>query len=562
MPALLSLGVVLLASVAGAQDYPVPAPRPPATQVRVGAYIFPGWETGRGDEYGEWKLIAKFAHPRPVLGFYDQSLPEVNDWQIKWALDAGISWFAFDWYYYGGEKHLHRTLEDGFLQSRYGEQIDFCIHWCNHPVEGWPPLDYSPAALRQMVSYCAETYFNRPNYLRIGQRPVFMIWDIKDLLKAVGGPEVFSTDILPSLNTICHAKGLGDLFIVLVSNSPDAVAQVPVGDAFTGYSFAGLTTETPFSRPGSAPYREMVEALPDYLRRMHEASKPFITCTHSGWDDMPRTLGWGNDTRWARPGNTPELFEQTLRDCKPLVKPELPLLVIEAWNEWGEGSFIEPSKEMGFGQLEAIRRVFSPDAGPVEWPVPSQAQIDSYSILQGETLRAARERETQPDPPPVVADWPVWITLDPPELPGEVVAEIDFSSPDSIARVTGRHSMDPPHLDGGTLVSRISDSDPQLYFAGDWGPLRPGSSIAFRLRYSGTVNPHAQLFWATDGGQLSEDSSRRHLWLRDAEWHTYVFTFRDDRDWSGVLTQFRLDPPDGPGEAVRLQWVKLLAPQG
>ena len=113
---------------------------------------------------------------------------------------------------------------------------------------------------------------------------------------------------------------------------------------------------------------------------------------------------------------------------------------------------------------------------------------------------------------------------------------------------------------GGTLRADITGFDPYIGRSGIAVDAAANPYVVIRMKLS--MEGTCQLFWATDGGQLSEDSSRRHLWLRDAEWHTYVFTFRDDRDWSGVLTQFRLDPPDGPGEAVRLQWVKLLAPQG
>jgi len=36
------------------------------------------------------------------------------------------------------------------------------------------------------------------------------------------------------------------------------------------------------------------------------------------------------------------------------------ILMIEAWNEFGEGSYIEPTKKWGFSYLEAIKKVFTP----------------------------------------------------------------------------------------------------------------------------------------------------------------------------------------------------------
>ena len=147
--------------------YDVPVPKPVKTNIKVGTYIFPGWYRGKGSNAfprvninndSEWRLIAKFPSPRPVLGFYDDALPVVNDWHIKWAVEAGISFFAYDWYWNRGEKRLSRSLDDGFLNAKYKDMMGFCIHWCNHPLD-WSPnkhtkaansnnnLDFSPEAL-------------------------------------------------------------------------------------------------------------------------------------------------------------------------------------------------------------------------------------------------------------------------------------------------------------------------------------------------------------------------------------------------------------------------------
>lgn len=557
MVPLVALLVVLCGSLFAA-DYPVPEPRPAHTDIQVGAYVFPGWSAGRGDSYGEWKLIAKFAHPRPILGFYDDSLPEVANWHINWALEAGISWFAFDWYWNSGEKHLHEALESGFLNARYNEQMKFAIHWCNHDVGGWAPVDNSAAGIETMLRYCADNYFTRSNYLKIGDRPVFMIWNIDTVLAANGGPQGFKTDLLPRLNAICHDKGLGDLFVVLVHNAPERVRDTPVGDAFTGYSYAALTTQTVFSRPGSAPYSELVEALPDHWRRLHSGPKPFITSTQSGWDDLPRTLGWGNDTRWARTDNTAELFEQTLRDGRAQVKPDLPLFIIEAWNEWGEGSFIEPSKEFGFGHLDAIRRVFAPDAGPNDWARPTPEQVDSYSILRGETLAAARARELQPDPAPTVVERKMDLTADPETLPGEVVAEWRFDNEETAQAIQPRMHVEFQGIRDGRAVFKINGGDPQMWFEGGWPQAGNKVAVAFRVRSPQANWRWAELFWAGEGQTFVGERGHKHDWKADGEPHTYVLTFRPGHEPQGFLKAFRIDPPWGTDYEIELEWIKVL----
>ena len=122
-----------------------PAPKPVAGKVTLGAYIFPGWyrDAGRGDypyrthdEDSEWKrCVARQPGPRPLLGFYDDSLPEVNDWHITWALEHGISFFAFDWYWNAGEKRLARTLEQVYLKAHSAPQMKLGRHWGDHAID-------------------------------------------------------------------------------------------------------------------------------------------------------------------------------------------------------------------------------------------------------------------------------------------------------------------------------------------------------------------------------------------------------------------------------------------
>ena len=544
-------------------------PVPVETDVRVGVYIFPGWYRNEGtndydysthDEDSEWRLIAEFANPRPVLGFYDDSLPEVNDWHIKWALEAGISWFAFDWYWNAGEKRLAWSLEKGFLQAEFNEMMDFCIHWCNHGLDWKNPLDFSDAALLEMIDYLIENYFTLPNYLLIDNRPVFMIWETQPVFEANGGEEAFRDNVLPKLNQRCHDAGLGDLFLVHVDNNPLRIADIETGDAITGYSYAHLTTETPFGVPGSAPYSEMVEALPVHWDHILDTSRlPFIVSTQAGWDSTPRALAHNRnpESRWVRTDNTVELFEETLREGKSRITPEMPFFLIEAWNEWGEGSFIEPSISHGFGHLEAIRRVFSPDAPEWEWAVPSQSQIDSYSVLRGDELLAARARELQPDPAPPVIEQMVNITRNPETLPEVQLAAYSFSDTAFFEKWSLSGGVQLENIDEEGVRLKVIGNDPHMVLHDDWGAPVHERKIALRVRYEGPGALHAEFFWAADDDALQSEKSRRYYWVPDGEYHIYVFTFDEGDETSGRLTTLRLDLPDEVGGIAELEWLRV-----
>lgn len=558
-----TLGILVISCIAGASsNYPSP-PKPVATGIKVGVYIFPGWYRHPGtsdypytchDDESEWmNAISKVSKPRPVLGFYDDSIPEVNDWHIKWAREAGISWFAFDWYWNAGEKRLSRTLEKGFLKSRYCDQMQFCINWCNHGLDYKKPLDFSPSAMEEVIRYCADNYFVRPNYFKINGRPVFMIYIIEPILQACGGADQFQLKVLPRLNAICHEHNLGDLFLIWDSNDPSSVSDVPVGDAFTSYSYHWVLTESGWTMPGSAPYSEIVEGVKPIWQKMLGKKKQFIVGAQAGWDDSPRSAPKGRPN-WVRTGTTMELFEQMLRNGKSLVKPDFPYFMIEAWNEWGEGSHLEPSKDYGFGYMDAIRRVFGQNAAPNKWERPTPEQIRSYSVLDDEQLAAAKKCEDGAPVPVFIANRSVVCSIDPAELPKNLVSNWPSDKPEAdlgVANMTG------PEMIDGKAVLTIVNGDPFLILPGQWGLISGISGIAYRVRITDTGElDRGNFFWETDKSRFDNDTCLVK-WKCDDNFHTYLFTFTSYASKTELLKKIRVDFPDVPGGKVEIEWIKV-----
>ena len=69
---------------------------------------------------------------QPILGWYDESLPEIADWQIQWAAEHGVSFFGGGWYWSQGGRSLEHWLHGAYLNSRYREYLKFCLLWASH----------------------------------------------------------------------------------------------------------------------------------------------------------------------------------------------------------------------------------------------------------------------------------------------------------------------------------------------------------------------------------------------------------------------------------------------
>jgi hypothetical protein len=119
----------------------------------------------------------------------------------------------------------------------------------------------------------------------------------------------------------------------------------------------------------------MVEGYKDLWNQISDMSKiPYIPLCEAGWDSRP----WHGPGARVRTGKSPELFGKMLSNAKDYnnaPKRKLPegqkLVFIEAWNEFGEGDYIEPNAGDGFG---AARQVAQRLPGNITTVLPDRAE--------------------------------------------------------------------------------------------------------------------------------------------------------------------------------------------
>jgi hypothetical protein len=173
------------------------APAPAASDYMVGAFYMPAWRMGT---HSGWTKIAPFPDRTPLLGYFDEGSPEVADWEIKWALENGISFFVYDWFrcpdYMACKAgpitdqsvFVGHALNDGLLKSRYLSQFKFAVMYTtNYP---WVRGTYSLDDLENnLMPYLVNKYFKNPSYLKIGNKPVLFIYTWQDLKQELGGTD-------------------------------------------------------------------------------------------------------------------------------------------------------------------------------------------------------------------------------------------------------------------------------------------------------------------------------------------------------------------------------------
>jgi len=345
----------------------IPDPRPVSTgDYQVGAYYFPGWANP-----DKWKVLDSFPERRPLLGYYREGDPTVMDWQIKWAVEHGIAFFAFDWYWDQGRRQLEQALHDGYLRARFRPYLKFCLLWANHNPAG----SSSEADLLSVLDYWIANYFHLPEYFTVDGKPVVIIFS-PSRLRADMGTEAVAAAIR-RMRAQAVAAGLPGLFLIgAVDDDPARVTALHAEgyDAGTGYNYprAGM----PDDGTRQAPYALAVEGYEAIWNSIAQAGVlEYVPVAEPGWDSRP----WHGDAALVRTDRSPKRFRDMLRRARAFVDrhpigSEKKLVLIEAWNEYGEGAAIEPHREWGFGYLDAIRLVFAPDAGPHRDFVPESLE--------------------------------------------------------------------------------------------------------------------------------------------------------------------------------------------
>jgi hypothetical protein len=367
----------------------------------VAAYIWPSYT---GDEprtrmfwpegYGEWqtvrKAVAKFpGHTwprRPLWGFCNEADPYVMEMQISAAADHGVNVFIYDWYWYDGRPFLEQCLNNGYLRARNNDRVRFYLMWANHDVTHcW---DKRIAHIEDNVIWRAavdrdeferlavrliERYFGHPSYYTISGKPVFMVYDLNQLVAGLGGVDA-TADALTWFRSAAVAAGLPGLHLQLTSwgarnlnlSGVDAGAAAAPNETVTRLGFDSLTHYQ--IAHFTDVDREYADIIPDMVREWElmetTYSVPYFPHVSIGWDNNPRFETF-------RPGivrnNTPALFGHALtlaRDYADRHPAQPPLITINSWNEWTETSYLQPDDRHGYGYLEAVREVFGGASAP------------------------------------------------------------------------------------------------------------------------------------------------------------------------------------------------------
>lgn len=356
-------------------DY-VPEPQPVETTREVLAYYFPGWNLD-----SKWDCIRKTAPIRkPLLGYYDESKVECVDWQIKWAVENGISTFLVDWYWCEGRQQLTHWFE-AYKEARYRDQLQVAIMWANHN----PPNTHSREDWRAVTREWIDHYFPLDSYYRIDGKPAVFIWDAKAIRSDLGGSDE-ATAALAESQEMAREAGFEGISFVSVQHSimlHEVNALIAEGyEGHTSYHEWGRALELA-PAPSLGRFSDLVaEGPPAWEKRRALSNRiSYYPLVETGWDSRPWHGNRANVFRDRTVAGFRQLLEAARDYCD---RHDQNSIILGPLNEWGEGSYIEPCLEFGFEMYEAIRDIFG-KGDPQSWPDncgPRDMSLGPYEFIQ------------------------------------------------------------------------------------------------------------------------------------------------------------------------------------
>lgn len=347
-----------------------------------------------GEGFTEWVNVKKsrplfeghIQPKRPLNGNYYNLLDkETKVWQRDLAKKYGIYGFCYYHYWFNGKMLLEQPCEQILADKEL--DLPFCFCWAN---EAWsmewtgkktvimPQFYGEKAEWKEHWDYLLP-FLKDERYIKEDGKPLFLIYRPesieclepmlhywRELARDAGFPDIIfasqSADYLFDKKKDCceinyeieyepftSRRSLGNKKLDGLKKLRRQVmnyCERKFGWDLRRYGTHVFNQITNLSRPSYD------DSWTDILKRSPHSEKS-LPCAFVDWDNSPRYHERGQVYLGANPEKFQKYFSQLIRRAKKDYHTDL--LFIFAWNEWGEGGYLEPDETYGYGYLEAVR---------------------------------------------------------------------------------------------------------------------------------------------------------------------------------------------------------------
>lgn len=333
-----------------------------------------------GKGFTEWTNVAKalpqfIGHYQPRLpsdlGYYDLRLTEVMKEQINMAKQHGIDAFCFHYYWFDGHRLMEHPIEK-YLALVEELDFPFCLCWANENwTRRWDGSESDVLMAQnhseqdtEKVFYDLLRYMKDDRYIKVNGKPMLVIYR-PDIIPNI-------SQMSEQLNSLAQKEGFKGIHLVATnafgfddfkSIGFNAIVEFPPHNVSS--ECINHEVDTIYQNFGGNvfSYKDVVRYSLDRLRQKEsdqcESNENYYPTVMTGWDNSARKPGKGHIFHDAEPLKFYEWFRGCYEWASKNHKKDEQFIFINAWNEWAEGTYLEPDKKFGYAYLNSIRSSFN-----------------------------------------------------------------------------------------------------------------------------------------------------------------------------------------------------------
>lgn len=331
-----------------------------------------------GAGFTEWSNVKKASplfknhnQPRVPLNDYYYNLleKETLQWQAALAKKYKVDGFCFYHYWFKGKRLLDKPAE--ILLSNKDIDLPFLFSWANEPwTRSWDgshrdvimPQEYGNEDDWLAHFNYLKPFFEDNRYIKHDGKPIFLIYRSASFERCA--------EWIAFWRKLARDTSFGDIHFVTTLTSFVQDSRKLDFDAELNFEpmctfehsmgkFNPLIRKV-FGRLKRISNQKLktnhVEQLLSYQSVWDKILEKEFSSTHySGafvdWDNTPRK----KTKSLVMKGSSPQIFKNNFDKLyMKSLNSNVPYLFINAWNEWAEGTYLEPDTKNGYGYLEAV----------------------------------------------------------------------------------------------------------------------------------------------------------------------------------------------------------------
>lgn len=493
-----------------------------------------------------WDYVAPYDEASPLLGYYDEGVPEVADWETKYMVEHGIDAFQYCWFSPVTNNftdpiktpQLAWSQHDGYFYSKYSDMVDFCFMWEN---SGWSWVS-KPMTEEQFKTYLwdywVEWYFTDSRYLCIDNKPVLHIYKPDNFISTFGS-EAEAKKIIEFMRKDIKNYGFDGIIILFQDGN---------------YKLTDITKYDNIGADGIMTYAWGSNSYdPSFYTDLYSKALSSLSTSKTDMYIVPTVgtgrniLGW-NNTR--TPLSTTDEHKEVMEYLKSVVANQtIPgnMIYFGTWNEFGEGHWLAPSGLNGFGYADVWRETLTGSLGTHDDVTPTINQKARICNLYDDTRAPIRSQLNEKN-----------------EIPAVAIQSFDFLGgyvpefgPYGTSGVWSLDRLVKCEVEDTGLVLISESNDPIIR-----SPLNLNISteemIGIKFSIKSEVVSNAQIFFITDLDDRWEASKRFDITIgKSDDYVDYYIDCTSNPLWTGNVQCIRFDLLDGFGrmDIAKIEYV-------